>query len=65
MESRLSKLNHYKVQCVDIRAELIAFLSEHKVEDEDKPKKTKICGFAVVMRFQNHAALVMDSVNIE
>ena len=32
MENRLSKLNHYREQCVDIRAELIASLSEHEVE---------------------------------
>jgi hypothetical protein len=30
----LSKLNHYREQCVDILAELIASLSEHEVEDE-------------------------------
>lgn len=34
MENRLSKFNHYREQCVDIRAELIASLSEHEVEDE-------------------------------
>ena len=34
MENRLSKLNHYREQCTDIRGELVASLSDHAVEDE-------------------------------
>ena len=34
MENRLSKLNHYREQCTDIRGELIASLFDHAVEDE-------------------------------